>query len=81
MLLDEVDGGGVEVGDAVPEDIPLRCLDQDAALADCEFGFCPDGDEAWVRGEGTGFVGVFAGVAELLEGCPGLARGRDELAC
>lgn len=76
--VDEVRGGWVEQGDAVPEDVAVGGLQQDGPLADGEFGFCVDGPDGRVVGAAMPFV--FVGGLELGEGGPGLAGWGDELA-
>lgn len=74
---DEIHGRLVEVGNAIPEDISLRGFEQNAALANGEFGAGADGCDTGVEGVRVEFVKVL--VAHLIEARPGLACGRDEL--
>lgn len=92
LPLDKLDGGFIEVGDAVPEDVSVGRLQEDGALADAELFFFAEGwvervvarvlrrDVVDARVVVVGRDGVLLGFLGGVEGGPGLACGRDVLA-
>jgi len=74
-LLHDLDGGGIDERDAVPQNIAFGRAQEERALADGKFRHGPDADQAAL----VLLIAIEVTARERLEGGPLLAAGRNEL--
>jgi hypothetical protein len=69
LVVNKLDGRGVDEGDEIPEDVSVCSLDQDSALADAELFACGAGrcETGWEFGGCEGFGGdvVYAAIVDV----------------
>jgi hypothetical protein len=73
--LHDLDGGGIDERDAVPQDIAFGRAHDERALADGKFRHRPDPDQAGL----VLLIAIEVPARERIEGGPPLATGRNEL--
>src|SRR5260370_2392116 len=73
--LHDLDGGGIDERDAVPQNIALGRAQDERALADGKFRHRPNPDQAGL----VLLIAIEVAARERIQGDPPLAAGRDEL--
>src|SRR5262249_61196354 len=71
----DLDGGGIDERDAVPQNIAFGRAQEERALADGKFRHRPDPDQAGL----VLLIAIEVAARERFEGSPPLAAGRNEL--